>query len=185
MIYLNNFRIRKLSSEDNDFTISLREEKEINSMLGSFLFISKDSQLNWIRSLEDKKDSMYCILEIKENKSWTKIGLIRINHIDFINRSASVGGDIIKDYRGKGFAKEMFELIFKLCFDYLNLHRLWLLVLENNDIAINLYNKLGFINEGKQREAIFRNGKYLDYIMMSILFSEYKKNKNEVDNSNC
>lgn len=175
MIYLNNYRIRKLSSEDNDFTISLREGKEVNSMLGSFLFISKDSQLNWIKSLEDRKDLMYLIFEVKQKKSWEKVGIVRINHIDYINRSASVGGDIATEFRGKGFAKKMYDLIFKLCFDYLNLQRLWLLVLENNDIAINLYHKLGFVNEGKQRKAIFRDGKYLDYIMMSILFSEYKK----------
>jgi RimJ/RimL family protein N-acetyltransferase len=55
------------------------------------------------------------------------------------------------------------------------MNRLWLLVLENNKVALSLYRKAGFVEEGRQRKAIFRDGRYLDYLMMSILRSEYEK----------
>jgi RimJ/RimL family protein N-acetyltransferase len=45
--------------------------------------------------------------------------------------------------------------------------------MENNTIAINLYTKMGFCLEGTQRQAIFRDGKYVNYLMMSILKEEY------------
>ena len=173
MITINDFRIRKVDVGDVEFTIELRSDMEVNSMLGTFLFVNYQSQLKWIESLEKKSDSMYFIFEHKNGEIWQKVGIVRIDHIDFINKTASVGGDIIKEFRGKGFAKEMFRLILDLCFNYLNLNRAWLLVLENNNIAIDLYNKIGFVKEGVQRQAVFRSGKYLDYIMMSILKREY------------
>jgi RimJ/RimL family protein N-acetyltransferase len=47
--------------------------------------------------------------------------------------------------------------------------------LDTNKIAISMYRKHGFLVEGIQREAIFRNGVYVNYNMMSILRSEYGK----------
>jgi RimJ/RimL family protein N-acetyltransferase len=46
------------------------------------------------------------------------------------------------------------------------------MVLSFNDIALDLYMKMGFIEEGVQRQAIYRNGQYIDYIMMSLLKDE-------------
>jgi RimJ/RimL family protein N-acetyltransferase len=92
-----------------------------------------------------------------------------MDQIDYINRSIRVGGDIHKDYRGKGYGTKMFELIVSYCFNYLNSRRLWLMVLETNEKAIQLYKKIGFKEEGRQIEAVFKNGKYIDYLMMSKL----------------
>jgi diamine N-acetyltransferase len=57
------------------------------------------------------------------------------------------------------------------------MNRLWLLVLENNEPAKNLYKKMGFVNEGVQRQAIFKEGQYHDYIMMSLLRGEYENGR--------
>ena len=48
-------------------------------------------------------------------------------------------------------------------------HRLWLLVAAYNQRARNLYTKLGFKEEGIQREGLYKNDQYFDYIMMSML----------------
>jgi RimJ/RimL family protein N-acetyltransferase len=53
------------------------------------------------------------------------------------------------------------------------MNRLYLLVLESNTIARALYDKVGLKTEGIQRKAVYKNGKYEDYIMMSILQEEY------------
>jgi len=41
-------------------------------------------------------------------------------------------------------------------------------------VAKRLYEKVGFKEEGIMREAIFRNGVYHDYVVMSILEDEYR-----------
>ena len=103
--------------------------------------------------------------------------MIRLSAIDFVNRSMCVGGDIAEEFAGQGHGKIMYEMIFKLGFDTWGMNRLWLSVLESNNRAINLYKKMGFIDEGVQRKAIYKDGKYLDYLNMSILKDEYNSNK--------
>jgi len=39
----------------------------------------------------------------------------------------------------------------------MNMHRVWLAVLDYNQVGINLYKKHGFQEEGSYRDAIFRN----------------------------
>ena len=47
-------------------------------------------------------------------------------------------------------------------------------VLESNNRAIALYDKLGFKKEGIKREAVYKNGEFVNMIFMAILKSEYK-----------
>ena len=134
---------------------------------------------NLIESFVEKNDEK-TIDKIEQNSVQTyeqsygqkipkKIGLIRFTEIDFINRSICVGGDIAQDFIGKGHGTKMYEIIFKICFDIWGMNRVWLSVLENNHRAINLYKKVGFIQEGIMRSAIFKDGKFENYILMSIL----------------
>jgi RimJ/RimL family protein N-acetyltransferase len=54
------------------------------------------------------------------------------------------------------------------------LHRVQLTVLPHNEHAIGLYKQVGFIEEGRTRQAIFKDGKYIDLIQMAILSGEYR-----------
>lgn len=58
-------------------------------------------------------------------------------------------------------------------FRQLNLHRVCLTVLKTNERAIDLYNKLGFKTEGILRDEQFRDGHYIDVLVMSILEHEW------------
>ena len=164
-----SFSLKRIDEDDLDFIMKIRNDPELYPYLGTFVSLNKKGQLKWFENLQTDNSQMYLILFCNKKK----IGYVRITQIDPVNRSMCVGGDIHKKFRGKGYAKEMYNLIFDLGFKKLNMNRLWLFVLENNDRATHIYKKLGFIEEGRQRKAIYNNGKYYDYIMMSILREEY------------
>lgn len=174
MITINNIRARLIDLDDLDFLNKIRLSEFVQNNVGHHLFTNNILQREWIEKISKSNDSKYLILEIFENDNIKKIGLIRFTNIDLINRSMCVGGDIIQEYSGKGFGKVMYKIIFKIGFDIWGLNRLWLSVLENNSRAINLYNKVGFKNEGKFRQAIYKNGNFENYLIMSILKSENK-----------
>ena len=48
------------------------------------------------------------------------------------------------------------------------------MVLEGNVYGRRLYNKIGAKEEGVMREAVFRGGKYHNYIVMSMLKREFQ-----------
>lgn len=68
-------------------------------------------------------------------------------------------------------------MILLYAFYELNLHRVGLDVIGNNTPAIRSYTAVGFQEEGRMREAVYRDGQRYDRIMMSILRREWETHK--------
>ena len=54
---------------------------------------------------------------------------------------------------------------------------IYLYVFETNPLAIHVYEKCGFVHEGKLRQSTYRNGRYIDNILMSMLRREWDAKK--------
>jgi RimJ/RimL family protein N-acetyltransferase len=78
-----------------------------------------------------------------------------------------------KDYWSKGIGTEAARLIIGYGFEQLNLHRVNSTVLAFNERSIRLHRKLGFREEGRQREALFKNGTFHDLVGYGILRAEW------------
>ena len=163
-------RIRPIEEADLSLMVELRAEPSVWMNLGNIEIIGLREQKHWFDSLlANPKARYYVLCSAKVDF----IGIVRTDEIDYINRSIRVGGDILPEFQGQGYGARMFQLLKKYCFDYLNMNRIWLLVLETNEKALRLYRRAGLVEEGRQRQAIYREGRYVDYIMMSMLRSEY------------
>jgi len=102
------------------------------------------------------------------------IGNCSLQAIDGKNRTAGLGIVIgERAYWGRGFGSDALRLMLRYGFSELNLHRIWLKVLAFNERAIRAYNKIGFVEEGRLREAVYRDGRYWDELMMAVLRTEY------------
>lgn len=113
----------------------------------------------------------YIILEKQSKKP---IGITSLINIDHKNRNAECIIDIgEKEVWGKGYGLEAMKLLLDFGFLEMNLHRISLRVFSFNGGAIKLYEKLSFQQEGRAREAIFRDGVWHDIIHMAILQSAY------------
>jgi RimJ/RimL family protein N-acetyltransferase len=71
------------------------------------------------------------------------------------------------------------RLLLKHGFETLNLHRIFLRVYETNPRAIRTYEKVGFVHEGRMRQALYRQGQYHDILLMSVLRPEWDSNNRE------
>jgi RimJ/RimL family protein N-acetyltransferase len=78
------------------------------------------------------------------------------------------------DAWGKGYGTEATELMLAHAFTRLALHRVGLTVFEFNARAIKAYEKCGFVEEGRARQAILREGRFWDEIHMSVLLDEWE-----------
>ena len=164
------YGLKSIEKEDLQWIKVLRNNQNTWANLEHVLPLNMNIQEAWLQNINQDNSKEYFIFTSLENKN---IGLIRITDIDYINKKSCVGMDIDEKYRGQKLSYIAYELVFDYLFNYKNMNRLYLFVLESNTIALNLYNKLGFIQEGVQREAIVRDNKKIDYIMMSILHKEY------------
>ena len=81
---------------------------------------------------------------------------------------------------GQGFGREAIKLLLPFGFATLNLHRIYLRVDASHPAAIRCYTGCGFIEEGRLRETVFRQGRFEDQLIMSVLRSEYLQDSNKV-----
>lgn len=79
----------------------------------------------------------------------------------------------------QGCGSEATHLMLQHGFENLNLHRIYLRVYQNNPRAIRAYEKVGYIHEGRMRQAIYKNGKFEDVLLMSVLRSEWDATKEQ------
>lgn len=125
---------------------------------------------------ELENDNTMIEFALRTTKDDTLIGFICLHTIEWNNRSASMAIGIgEQDYRGKGYGTEAIQLMLYYAFQELNLHRVGLDVISNNESAIEVYQNIGFIQEGVMRECVYREGHTLNRIFMGILESEWKE----------
>lgn len=77
------------------------------------------------------------------------------------------------EHRGKGVGSVLMTAATDFADNWLNLSRLHLLVFVDNQAAIKLYKKAGFMDEGKLRQLVFRAGNYVDAIVMARLKEDH------------
>lgn len=103
------------------------------------------------------------------------IGTCGFHELDIANGCAALGIGIGRpDDRGRGLGTEMLRALLGFGFDALRLERIWLDVFETNPGARRVYERVGFVYEGTLRHAIFREGRHLDVVRMSILVDEWR-----------
>jgi RimJ/RimL family protein N-acetyltransferase len=103
------------------------------------------------------------------------IGGLDLGGINQVAGNAWVGiGVGEREYWGRGYGTEAMALLLRFGFDQLDLRRVTLNVFEYNQRAQASYAKLGFVEEGRQREWLMRGGKRWDLVHMGVLRAEWK-----------
>ena len=173
MLKGKRLKLTPLKKEYIDKFLGWLNDPEITQYLMRFRPLTREMEEEWYNNLKSREDKI--IFSILLNEDNQLIGNCGIEDLNWIDRTAICGvfiGD--KEKQGKGYGTEALHLLVDYAFNTLNLNRIELLVYDFNDRAIRCYQKVGFIEEGRKRQAVFKNGKYYNVIFMSILREEWK-----------
>jgi len=175
MIYGKNIRLRAITRDDlPKFVEWLNDPEVIYGLMTRIPFSMEDEQV-WFESLAKLPQSERpLVIEIQEAGEWRMIGNTAFHNISAIDHGAEFGimiGD--KTVWNQGFGSEATKLMLQHGFETLNLHRIYLRVYENNPRAIRSYEKVGYVHEGRMRQAVYKNGKFEDVLLMSVLRLEW------------
>jgi len=102
------------------------------------------------------------------------IGEVSLKAIRWFNRKAMISIFLEPTSQSKGYGKSAMLAIMKFAFRKVNLYRLEAEVLEYNEVSRKMMEKLGFVMEGKLREAKYDAGRYWDIYRYGLLRSEYE-----------
>ncbi|MGG1192704.1 GNAT family N-acetyltransferase [Solibacillus isronensis] len=160
--------IRKQEPSQYINTINWLSNKQIQRSFGITKEVKLNEHIEWLSKQPNTE-----FLSILNNG--LHVGNIVL---DFNERHESVFLQIyIGDFncRGKGIGSQAMKIALKYIFVDKQMHRVHLKVFEDNVPAINLYEKLGFIKEGTERDSHKMDGIFRNQLLYSMLSSEWKR----------
>ncbi|WP_255319720.1 GNAT family N-acetyltransferase [Paenibacillus amylolyticus] len=101
------------------------------------------------------------------------VGGVNLNSIDERNGTFSIGIQIDRDHRGKGYGTRAVRILLKYAFFERRLNKFNDSVLEGNEPSAAMMRKLGCVQEGVRRQVIYTDGKYQDMILFGLTKDEF------------
>lgn len=167
-------KLRALTEADIEKTLYWHNQEDISDLYSGHPFpVNFEMERKWFEKILTSNIPV-TVFGIEYTEEKTLIGITVLKDINLINRSAEFSiyiGD--KEYRGKGLSKESTLETLRFGFHKLGLNRIFLKVLEENEIAKNLYISVGFKQEGLLRESAFKNNNFKNEFLMSILKDDF------------
>jgi RimJ/RimL family protein N-acetyltransferase len=103
------------------------------------------------------------------------VGYTQIDNVDTSNRKCDIGviiGD--KSYWSRGICTVVARASTEIAFVKLGMHRAVAVASERNPASVRCFKRVGYIEEGRLRDANLRNGEFFDLVVMSVLEHEWK-----------
>lgn len=169
MLESDRLRLRPIEPGDLDAIHRWKNDTNVVERLLTRVGAPSRTEVNaWYEQIQsDENDQRFMIDATDGGRT---IGFVGLYGIDEANRSAELGVLIgEREAWGQGFAPEAVERLAQYAFRELNLHRLSLRVRADHTRAIRAYEKSGFVEEGRLRDAWFDRGTYRDVVIMGRL----------------
>ncbi len=180
MILGQGIRLRALERSDMARCVVWINDREVSQYLLVRSPMSLAAEEQWYdRMVQRAPNEQVLGIEVQNGQEWRHIGNISFHELDVFNHSAEVGiliGE--KDCLGKGWGRKAMALMLDYGFGMLNLNRIYLQVHADNERAIRSYRAVGFVQEGLLRQDMYKYGRYVDVLMMSVLRSEWEAGRN-------
>jgi RimJ/RimL family protein N-acetyltransferase len=156
----------KWAEWDNDLEVAIPLGDEAYTQL------PLDKTREAIGDMIKKQEYVFSIVELETDNL---IGRCVLFAMDKVDRRAMLGIAIgEKAYWNKGFGQDATRLLLDYGFNLLNLNNIMLGVFSYNQRAVSCYQKVGFKEIGRRRQARIIGGKKYDVILMDILAEEFE-----------
>lgn len=177
------------SPKDDEFFHQLLSEYSIWEYASGLLCLPVGSKITTqIRTASVESSILAVVICKKESDngdtaSSRPVGILTLNTgspLEMQNRAAKMGILIGPEFQGQGYGSEAIGWALEWAFMHAGLHRVALTYTEWNTRASKVYEKLGFVLEGRRREALWKDGRWWDSLDMGILSREWAEKNGKV-----
>jgi putative acetyltransferase len=123
----------------------------------------------WRKRLAEPSDGMFSLVACVEGEIVGQLGLATFPNWVRRRHVGQLGMAVRDDWQGRGAGSALMQAALDLGDRWLNLRRIELEVYTDNEPAIRLYKKFGFVTEGTLADFAFRDGEFVDVYMMARL----------------
>ncbi|AVM00282.1 spermidine acetyltransferase [Gordonia iterans] len=122
----------------------------------------------YTRRMHDESERRFVI-----DDGGRRCGIVELVSIDLRHRNCEFQIIVDPECQGRGYAGAATRAALRYAFAVLNLHKVYLLVDNENKAAIHVYEKAGFVTEGVLRQEYFADGAYQDVTRMAIFQRDF------------
>jgi putative acetyltransferase len=167
-----------MPNEKINFTIRRAEPDDYKSMHQIFtnpkviwgtLQLPFPSAELWRKRFAEPPEGTFNLLVCVEDEIIGQLGLHTFPNHPRRRHAGQIGMAVRDDWQGKGAGSALMRAAIDLADKWLNLTRLELDVYTDNEPAIRLYKKFGFVIEGTLVRYAYRDGQYVDTYAMARL----------------
>jgi RimJ/RimL family protein N-acetyltransferase len=158
----------------------LREQREDDAEKLAAPFAA-DPGFGWLIGFEKDPDADFFRRPAPEEGFWGRViaspedevmGFVNLHKHDSGHRRIEVGIWLIHAFQGRGAGADALRRMSAFAFDELDVQRVQLTTLPDNEPMIRCAERVGFQREGVLRSYTFERGKPVDNLMCSLLRGE-------------
>lgn len=127
---------------------------------------------NWKTASENGGHTFFFAL--RPSQEDRLVGFLRLAHIQWVHGAGLFSLVIGNEQDWDAFAREALGMALNYAFDELNLFRVTVRVAEDERLAVSLFQQSQFYLEVRQRQAIYRDGRFLDRLSFGMLRPEWE-----------
>ena len=178
MLKSERLTLYPLSESDVNHMMTWVNAPDIIGNIATFdqAYFTWQEELDYIKRMQESEEDEVFSIWGEGIHDFHYIGQIGIHQIYRRSRTGRLSVVVAsKKDMGKGYGSEAIRRVLDYAFAKagLNLHKVWLLVFEENERSRKTYERVGFIQEGVLREEYLHNKRYHNMVRMSILASEW------------
>ncbi len=168
--------LRPLEKDDLAHIRQWSNDPEIRRLTGEVRPMTQAGADAFFDKVQNDQDRVWFAVVLKENDQLIgETGLLRMFPAWRTTDLSIILGE--KQAWGQGYGTEAITLLLDYAFGCLNFHRVAIGVVAFNHAALDFYKKVGFKQEGVQRDGYYYEHQYHDFIMMSILDDEFRRSE--------
>ena len=159
-----------LDVEQKDYVNKIYElfnDKDICDKQGWIYYDSLDKFSQVINDLKRSINDYNWIVYLKD--SMQPVGIIGVHTQNELDYSCEIGYGIHPDYQNHGYATEALKAVTQFLINEVGFNRVVCKYREGNNQSKKVMEKAGFTYEGCERQARFRNNKFLDLYIYSFI----------------
>ena len=175
VVFLQGRRVylRPILRKDIPNIVRWINNTEVTRFLATYLPMMEADEEQWLDDLPKKKvtDLVFVIVVAEGDRAIGVMGLHKINGKDRTATTGAIIGE--KEYWGKGYGTEAKMLLLHYAFNTLNLRKICSSFISFNRRSHAYQLKCGYVEEGRLRRQIYRNGRYWDEVLMAVFKKDW------------
>jgi [ribosomal protein S5]-alanine N-acetyltransferase len=137
-----------------------------------FPYTPEDARQFILRSRKGRHAGRSLTLTIVRRSDGEVLGGAGLQRIEEDSSRAEVGYWLGKEHRGNGYAAEAVNVLLSTGFTRLRLHRIEARIFPGNSASCGVARRCGFRYEGRLREEVQKNGRWISTLLYSRLSSD-------------